>query len=298
MKRFALLLTLVFLISCGEKTFKKEKVLTEGIQLYHKGEYDDAKDYLKKAIYKASDMTTADVMKARYYLANIYYIQKNYIDAIVEFEEYLSLFPTSPKVPEVLYKLAVSYIKISPSPDRDLTYVKKAIEKAEELIDNYPDSPYAKKAVEILKQAKKIEAEHLIRIADLYEKLGKYYSASVYYNLVFDEYPEQIKKDFIIYKIAYNLANTDKQYTDRIEEYREKIKKLEKEIKEEKDIEKKNVLINRKKLLEDQLDKLLDRIEKSKDRAITILKHGIDQYPQSRYVKDMKELLKRLQKEG
>ncbi|WP_457639492.1 outer membrane protein assembly factor BamD [Persephonella sp.] len=297
-KTITALLTAGLLFSCAEKPITKGDVLNKGIALYKKGEYDDAKELLKKAIYKAKGMTTADIMEARYYLANIYYKQENYVDAIVEFEEYLSLFPTSPKVPEVLYKLADSYMKISPSPDRDLTYVRKAMEKAEEIVDNYPDSPYVEKAKQIIKKARQIEAQHLFEIAQLYENLGKYYSASVYYNTVYDEYPEEIEKDLILYKIAYNLANSDKQYEDKIEEYREKIKKLEKKIKEEKNLEKKNVLINRKKLLEEQLNKLLDRISNGKKRALTILKYGIEKYPGSKYINDMKELLKTLEKEG
>jgi len=84
--------------------------MKEALRLYQKGEYDDAKEYFKKAIYKAENMTTTDIMKARYYLGNIYYMEENYIDAIVEFEEFLSLFPTAPQVPEILYKLADSYI--------------------------------------------------------------------------------------------------------------------------------------------------------------------------------------------
>ncbi|MDQ7055428.1 MAG: outer membrane protein assembly factor BamD [Persephonella sp.] len=105
---------------------------------------------------------------------------------------------------------------MSPSPDRDLTYIRKAEEKAEEIIDNYPDTVYARKAREIIKKVRKTKARHLIEIADLYEHLGKYYSASVYYNMVFDDYPDQIEKDYIIYKIAFNLANTDQQYADEI----------------------------------------------------------------------------------
>ena len=284
-------------ISCAEKVIKKEDVLNQGIELYKKGEYDDAKEYLKKAIYKAQDMTTTDIMTARYYLANIYYQQENYIDAIVEFEEYLSLFPTSPKVPEVLFKLADSYLKISPSPDRDLTYVRKALEKAEELIDNYPDTKYAMKAKQIIKKVRKIEAIHLMDIAELYQNLGKYYSASIYYNLVYDEYPEQINKGEIIYKIAFNLSKIYEQYKDEIADYNVKIKRLQKKISEERNLEKKNVLINRKKLLEEHLNKLKKRIIKGKERAIRILKHGIDKYPKSRYKKEMEKLLNKLEKE-
>ncbi len=297
-KIFIMLFVGFFLFSCAEKTIKKEEVMSEALKLYQKGEYDDAKEYFKKAIYKAENMTTTDIMKARYYLGNIYYLEENYVDAIVEFEEFLSLFPTAPQVPEILYKLADSYMKVSPSPDRDLTYVRKAMEKAEEILDSYPESVYVSKAKKIIEKAKKIEATHLIDIADLYEHLGKYYSAAVYYNLVYDDYPDQIQKDFIEYKIAFNLANSEKKYEDEIESYTEKIKKLEKKINEEKDIEKKNVLINRKKLLEDHINRLKDRIQKSKKRAVAILKHAIKNYPNSKHKDDMENLLKKLQKEG
>ncbi|WP_297452875.1 outer membrane protein assembly factor BamD [Persephonella sp.] len=285
------------LFSCAEKHITKEQVLPKGIQLYKEGKYDDAKDYLKEAIYKAENMTTTDIMQARYMLANIYYREENYIDAIVEFEEFLSLFPTAPQVPEVLYKLAVSYLKISPSPDRDLTYVRKALDKAEELKDEYPNSPYAKKADEIIKKAKKMEATHLIDIADLYEHLGKYYSAAVYYNMAYDDYTDFIDKEYVIYKIGYNLLNVDKQYEEEIQEYKQKIKELEEKIQQEKDIEKKNVLINRKELLQKHVDKLEDRIQKSKKRGITVLKHMLKEFPNTKYKDGIKDLLKNV-KEG
>ncbi|NPA13184.1 MAG: outer membrane protein assembly factor BamD [Aquificae bacterium] len=296
-KRLTAVVLAFAVVSCGEKVVYKGETFNKGLELYQKGEYDDAKELLKEAIYKAKDMTTTDIMKARYYLANIYFQQGNYIDAIVEFEEFLSLYPTAPQVPEVLYKLAVSYLKISPSPDRDLTYIRKAMEKAEELIDNYPNSPYVEEAKKIIQQAKKIEAQHLINIADLYERLQKHYSASVYYQLVFEEYPDQIKQDFVIYKIAYNLLNVDKQYTDRIKEYKERIKKLEEKIKKEKDIDKKTVLMNRKKLLEKHLSVLEKRIDEGKQRAEEIIKYALQQYPNSQYKKDMEKLLEKIKQE-
>ncbi len=298
MKKFLIAgLVAGLMFSCAEKKITKEQVLPRGIELYKKGEYDDAKDYLREAIYKAEDMTTADIMQARYMLANIYYMEENYIDAIVEFEEFLALFPTAPQVPEVLYKLAVSYLKISPSPDRDLTYVRKALDKAEELKDEYPDSPYAKKADEIIRKAKKIEATHLIDIADLYEHLGKHYSAAVYYNMAYDEYTDFIDKEYVIYKIGYNLLNAGKQYEDEIQEYKQKIKELEEKIQQEKNLEKKNVLINRKELLQKHVDKLEERIQQSKKRGIAVLKHMLKEFPDTKYKDDIKDLLKNA-KEG
>ncbi len=296
-KFFVVLICTGLLFSCGEKGVVKEQVLPKGIQLYKEGKYDEAKEYLKNAIYKAKNMTTTDIMQARYMLANIYYKEENYIDAIVEFEEFLSLFPTAPQVPEVLYKLAVSYLKISPSPDRDLTYVRKALDKAEELKDEYPDSPYAKKADEIIRKAKEMEATHLLEIADLYEHLGKYYSAVVYYDMVYNNYADLVNKEDVIYKIGYNLLNVDKQYKDEIQEYKQRIKELEDKIRKEKNLEKKNVLINRKELLQKHVDKLEERIQHSKKRGIAVLKHMLKEFPDTKYKNHIKDLLKNA-KEG
>ncbi len=290
-KILSALLSLGMIISCAKKVEKKD-VMSKAYSLYEKGEYSDARKYLKEAIYKAEGLTTNELLKLRYMLANTYYLDENYVDAIVEFEEFLALFPTAPQVPEVLYKLADSYMKVAPGPERDLTYVEKAIEKAEELIENYPDTVYARKAKEILKKGKLIEAQHLLEIANLYENLGKYYGAAVYYQKAYDEYSDYLEKEKIEYKIAENLMKTKIQYKKDIQIYKQKIKELEKKIEKEKDLERKNVLINRKKLLEEQLDNLENRIQKSIKRGKAILEYIVKTYPKSEYAQKAKKLLK------
>jgi len=251
----------IFIISCSEKTKYTKDLLSKGIKAYQNKKYEKAKEYLKEAIYKAKGATTQDIMEAKFALADTYFYLKMYVDAIVEFEEYISLYPTSPKVIEALYKLAYSYFEISPSPDRDLTYVKKAEEKALEIINNYPFSDYVDKAKELIRKAKKKEALHYIKIAYLYEKLGKPYSASVYYNFVYDEFTDYIDKPEIEYKLAKSLLSVKKQYVDEIIRYKAKIKKLEGKIAREENLERKNVLQNRKKLLQEHVDILESRIK-------------------------------------
>ena len=296
MKKFLfMILSLSIVFSCAKKVEKKD-VMSKAFSLYEKGEYSDARKYLKEAIYKAEGLTTNELLQLRYMLANSYYLEGNYVDAIVEFEEFLALFPTAPQVPEVLYKLADAYLKVSPGPERDLTYVEKAIEKAEELIENYPDTVYAEKAKELLKKAYLIKAQHILEIADLYEKLGKYYGAAVYYQKAYDEYSDYLEREKIEYKIAENLLKTKKQYKKEIQLYKQKIKELEEKISKETDINRKNVLINRKKLLEEQLFNLEKRIKKSIERGKAILEYIIKTYPSSEYAQKAKNLLKEEEK--
>ncbi len=283
------------LFSCAQKVEKKD-VMSKAFSYYKKGEYSDARKYLKEAIYKAEGLTTKELLQLRYMLANSYYLDGDYVDAIVEFEEFLMLFPTAPQVPEVLYKLADAYLKVSPGAERDLTYVDKALEKAEELVENYPDTIYARKAKEIIKKATLIKAQHLLEIAQLYEHLGKYYGAYKYYQKAYDEYNEILDEKNLEFKIAENLLKLPYQYKDRIQDYENKISQLEKRIKEEKDIQKKYVLTNRKELLEKHLNTLKERIEKGREKGIAILKYIIENYPDSQYAEKAKNLLKEVEK--
>lgn len=287
-----LIVALVFslFLSCAKKEFYPKDIYYQGMKAYKEKKYDKAKDYLKKAIYKAKGMTTEDIMNAKFALANIYFHQKQYVDAIVEFEEYISMYPTAPNIPEALYKLAISYLKVSPDYQRDLTYVRKAEEKAKEIIINYPNSKYVEKAKEIIKKVKQIEIEHYKDIADLYEHLGKPYSAYFYYNFIYNKYYNYIDKDYIRYKMGINLLKTQQQYKDNIEDYKEKLKELEEKIKKEKNLDKKNVLQNRKKLLEEQLYTYEKRIKESKIKGKEILK---ELAKKGKYKKEIENILKK-----
>ncbi len=293
-KLLGLFLLSAFLISCAQKEFVEKNVFYQGLELYEKGDYEEAKDLLKKSIYKVKGLTADELMKARFYLADSYYREEQYVDAIVEFEEVITLFPTAPFMDEALYKLADSYLKISPGIDRDMTYPEKALEKAEELIDNYPKSRYVDRAKKIVYRVNKMKADHILEIAQLYEKLGKYYSASRYYQLVYDQYEDYIDKLHVGFKLAYNLIRTKDQYNDEIEEYKDMIKNIDKKIKEEKNLEKKNVLINRKKVLEKHLNLLYERIKISNDRGKKILQFIVKTQKNSEYEKKALKLLKKI----
>ncbi|WP_028951241.1 outer membrane protein assembly factor BamD [Sulfurihydrogenibium subterraneum] len=281
-----------FMFSCGSKTevYIGQEKLSKGLTLYQKGDYKKAKEELKNAIFKSEGLTPAQLMEARFALADSYYNREEYVDAIVEFEEFIALFPTSPKIPEALYKLAMSYMFVSPDYKRDLTYVNKAEEKAQEIIDSYPDSKYVAAAKEIIKKVNEIKAKHTLYIAETYEKYGKPYSAAVYYQEAYSKYKDYIQKDYVIYKLAYNLINSQYQYTHEIENYKQQIKELEKKIDQEKDLEAKNVLINRKKLLEQHLNNLIERINNSKEKAKEMIASFDKAFPESPYKQQMKNL--------
>lgn len=295
MKKFLIVsVGLVFIASCSSKQelYIGQQKLSTGLSLYQKGDYKKAKEEFKAAIFKSQDLTPTQLMEARFALADSYYNREEYVDAIVEFEEFISIFPTSPRIPEALYKLSMSYLLVSPDYKRDFTYVQKAEEKAEEIISSYLDSKYAKAAQEIIKKANEIKAKHTLYIAETYEKYGKPYSASLYYKEAYSKYKDYINKDYVVYKLAYNLMNVEDQYTKDINDLREKIKEVDKEIEKTQNLEEKNVLINRKNILTQELDTYLDRINKSKEEAKKLFEVYPKAFPDSKYLKGTEDIEK------
>lgn len=294
MKKIAFLTLSIAIMSCAGKQhiYEGEKTYNLGLELYQKGDYKKAKEELKKAIFKSEGLTTGQILQARFALADSYYNREEYIDAIAEFEEFVSLYPTSDKMPEALYKLSVSYMMISPDYRRDLTYVNKAEEKAQEIIDNYQNSKYTAGAKEIIKKVYQIKAKHTLYIAQTYERYGKPYSASLYYSEAFDKYKDYLEPDYVAYKLAYNLMRTEYQYYPEMENYKNQIRDIQKQIDLEKDTEKKNTLINRKKIIEEHLEVLKDRVTKSKEKGKQIIDMFPKAFPGSKYTSNIKELEK------
>ncbi|MBI1922095.1 MAG: tol-pal system protein YbgF [Geobacter sp.] len=111
--------------------------------------------------YKASDMAKAREMfqrflelhpkhelaaNARYWIGETYYSEKNFEQAILEFQDVIKNFPASDKVPAAMLKQGMAF--------REIGDVKSARFVLKKLVDEYPDSPEAKKAAEKLKELK------------------------------------------------------------------------------------------------------------------------------------------------
>ena len=78
------------------------------------------------------------IKDARYYLADAYYAKKEYQDAILKFEEFKEKYPKDSHVPEALYKQGMSFVELGKKSD--------AKPFLTEVISNFPDSSFAKKA--------------------------------------------------------------------------------------------------------------------------------------------------------
>lgn len=109
--------------------------------------------------FKANDMATARtsltqfvektpnhelVPNARYWIGETYYGEKNYEQAILEFQEVIKLYPKKEKAPAAMLKQALSF--------KALKDVKSARYVLNKLAQDYPKSDEGKKAKVLLKE--------------------------------------------------------------------------------------------------------------------------------------------------
>jgi tol-pal system protein YbgF len=83
---------------------------------------------------------------ARYWIGETYYIEKNYEQAVVEFQHVIKEYPGKEKVPAALLKQAMSF--------RELGDVKSAKFILREIIDKYPQAEETATAKEMLSKMK------------------------------------------------------------------------------------------------------------------------------------------------
>jgi outer membrane protein assembly factor BamD len=154
----AFILSLLF--SCAKVTEEKRAKLavelySEGMSAYGNRDYKKAVEKLKEALKYLENLTPVQIKEIKLAIGESYYLSKDYVNAVVYFEDFLFNYPEAPESERVQYLLIDSYMKVAPDAYRDQTYTYKAIEKAKEFLNKYPNSAYADRVLEVLEKAEK-----------------------------------------------------------------------------------------------------------------------------------------------
>ena len=103
--------------------------------------YETARDSFIEFIRLYQDSDFVD--DAKYWLGETYYPQRFFTQALKEFEEVLTKFPNSGKIPEALLKKGFCYF--------ELGEVEKSRQLLKSVVNQYPDSSVSRLAVQKLK---------------------------------------------------------------------------------------------------------------------------------------------------
>lgn len=165
-----------------------DDIYAEGVEEFNSGDYLEAQKLFDiiKLQYPASQY--AD--DAQYYMAEINYKKSEYVLAAYNYNLLRRAFPSSPYAKEALYKASMSYLQLSPDPQREQSYTKQAIRSFSEFQSFYPDDSLAVESGKRIVELRDKLAERDFQTAELYVKLEYPRAALIYFNQVINDFAD------------------------------------------------------------------------------------------------------------
>ena len=160
----------------------------EGVRLLEKKKYERSAEAFRK--YKEEFPLSTYTPLAELRLADSLYFDKNYAEAIVQYEEFKKLHPTHPEIPFAIYQVGMCYLQQMRSVDRDQTVTEKALEQFRYVVENFPQSKYASDAATKMQLCQRQLAEQEFNIGHFYYRMGHYKAALGRFEEVLRKYPD------------------------------------------------------------------------------------------------------------
>ena len=152
-----------------------EALFQEGVAHFDNKKYARAIQSLQK--FRDEFPFVPQIIDAELKLAEAYYLNKQYPEAVSAFKEFVSLHPTHEKIPFVVYHLGLVHFDQFNGIDRDPKPIETARGYFQTVAKDHPDSPYAQPAKEKLARCLEYLAEHELYIVSFYLREEKYPAA-------------------------------------------------------------------------------------------------------------------------
>jgi len=213
MKKFLALFALVlFFSSCSEyqKAIKSEDVaikFTVATKMYEAKKYNKALRLFEQIAPAYKGKPQAERMFYMY--SQALYKTEQYYLAGYQFESFASSYPKSEKLEEASFLGAKCYTFLSPVYSLDQTDTYKAIDKLQNFIDLFPESPNMPEANALAKKLREKLEKKAFENAKIYNTISDYKAAMVAFDNFLINFPgTPYKEKALYYKLdsAYNLA--------------------------------------------------------------------------------------------
>ncbi len=180
--------------------FEPEASLEKANQLIKEGYYEDARKILEDI--KAKDASQKYAAIATLRIADTYYEDGSYEEAVIEYESFLKLHRYHKYASYAQYKLAMSYFKRIKTVDVSYSWAARALKEFQELRRRYPRNPYMDITDSRIKMCKRILAEYEFYVGNFYFKKGAYKAAAQRFEGLIHNYPGSKKEPDALYSLG------------------------------------------------------------------------------------------------
>ncbi len=192
----------------------------EAVKLLEKKKYERSAEAFRR--FKEEFPLSTYTPLAELRLADSLYFDKNYAEAIVQYEEFKKLHPTHPDIPYAIYQVGMCYLRQMRSVDRDQTPTERALEQFRYVVENFQQSKYTPEAAEKMQICQRQLAEQEFYIAHFYYRKEHYKAALGRFEGILKKYPD---------------LGLEKRINPYLKTCQEKVAKEEKKLKEKEERE-------------------------------------------------------------
>jgi outer membrane protein assembly factor BamD len=218
MKRVVAILAAAALFSACSATKKPDKITKDLLAqpkevLFEKGKallarkkLDDARKYLNFVFESYPNDPLGQ--KALLLVADSYFQERGstgYLEARYRYRDFVTRYPSAPDRDFALYRYALCYDKEHPTPDRDQTNTREAINQYETLVRESPGSPYSLEARKRVVALRDVLAEHEFGVGFFYLRKGNPHAALGRFRGAGEKYPDYSAKDKLLFYTAVAL---------------------------------------------------------------------------------------------
>lgn len=143
------------------------------------------------------------------------YLNEGGTDSLVlaanEFREFLTFYPTNPRVDYAQYKLAMTHFRQMRAPERDQTETREAIKEFDVFFQRYPNSALMPEVKENWRVARDRLSESVYRVGLHYFRTRWYPGAIDRFREVLRDDPAFTNRHAVYFYLAESLARTDKK---------------------------------------------------------------------------------------
>jgi outer membrane protein assembly factor BamD len=183
-------------------------------QVYQRGEDQFAKrNWQRSRSYYTHVYETYpnDVLGRRSLLriADTYFSQGdpvNLVEAQYKYRDFINRYPTSDQADYATLQIAMCSYKQMEKPDRDQQKTREALEKLNDMLRAYSNSPLKAEAEARRQEVLDRLARHEHVVAKFYMKRGSWLAASHRLNYLIDQYPGFAGRDAVFFDLGQTLA--------------------------------------------------------------------------------------------
>jgi outer membrane protein assembly factor BamD len=193
------------------------------LRQFRAGHYNKAQEGFQKLTF---DLSASDTLYpvARFFLAESYFGQRDYLTAAREFRRVADESPNSRLAPDALLRVGDSYAELWTKPELDPTNGQTALATYHELQGRFPDAPATRIAGVRVRALNEQFAEKEFENALFYYKRSAYDSAILYFKDLIASYPSStLVPDAFVYIVrAFHVIG----YKDEENDYCTRLRQM------------------------------------------------------------------------